>query len=235
MVVEGLRFRTGAFRLEVDRLLVDSSAYLCVVGPTGSGKTVLLELLAGLRRPERGSIRFGGIDLGRLPSEERGIGFAYQDALLHPCLDVRGNILFSAKVRGTHRRSDVAARCKELAARMGISHLLDRYPNHLSGGERQRVSLARALLPRPRLLLLDEPLSALDADHRREARALLAEIHRREGCCVIHVTHDREEVDDLAEAVATMRDGVLGPALAARPTDSVNPSRRDGIGYLLTA
>lgn len=201
--LETLRYRVGGFALAVDRLSVSAGEYLCVVGATGCGKTALLELIAGLRVPDSGRIRHYGRDVTREPPERRRFGFAYQDALLYPFLTVEGNIRFGAE----GRREETEARYRELVDRMGIGDIAGRYPRALSGGERQRVSLARALLPQPKLLLLDEPLSALDAHRKWMLRDLLAGIHRDEGVTVVHVTHDLDEARILASRVALMDGG----------------------------
>lgn len=227
--IHGLSFSVGALALRCEHLRVPSDAYLCVVGPTGSGKTVFLELLAGLRRPCRGSIRFEGDELLQRPAEGRGIGFAYQDSLLFPFLDVRSNILFAARMRGLGNDRSVVRRCDELMERAGIASIAHRRPRFLSGGERQRASLARAILLRPRILLLDEPLSALDEATRFSMRELLREVHTRERCCVVHVTHDHRDVVDLAQAVATMRGGDLAGAVPNH-AEGIETRAHPGIG-----
>lgn len=207
--LRGLEYRVGSFSLSVPRLDLYRGEYLCVVGPTGSGKTTMLELIAGIRRAKAGTVRYRGSDVTRAAPEERFMGFAYQDSLLLPFLDVEDNILFGARSGGRRLTPEVERRAGALMERMGIGELQNRRPVGLSGGERQRVSLARSLLLRPPLLLLDEPLSALDEERRRSIRALLKEYQEAEGITVVHVTHDREEVDALATAVAVMDDGRL--------------------------
>jgi len=207
--IQNLQYSAGNFSLGPINLELSPTGYLCVIGPTGSGKTVFLELLAGLRRAKEGRIFFKGQDISSLAAEKRGFGFAYQDSLLYPFLNVEQNILFAARLQGRLKEASVHTRKKLLMERMGLSSLGKRFPQHLSGGEKQRVSLARALLLRPALLLLDEPLSALDSDKRLEMRRLLKEIHATEQCAIIHVSHDLQEVKELADQVYRMEAGSL--------------------------
>lgn len=207
--VQNLNYSAGAFSLSNISFELSAKSYTCVVGETGSGKTVLLELLAGIRRAETGSISFLGKDITSSPPEKRKIGFAYQDSLLFPFLTVEENILLGAKIRGMEKDKEVLRRYARLLHRMGIEHLSSRKPWFLSGGERQRVSLARALLLQPKLLLLDEPLSALDASCRKDMRQLLKDVHTQEECCIIHVTHDIAEVETLSTDCFIMKKGIL--------------------------
>lgn len=219
LTLDGVRYRAGRFSLRIENFAVAAGEYLCVVGATGCGKTALLEVAAGLRRVESGRIGIFGVDSTDAPPESRRIGFAYQDSLLFPFLTVEENILFGS--RASKARPDKAdrERCAALMDRMGIGHLARRRPQHLSGGERQRASLARALLTRPRILLLDEPLSAVDAHRKGVLRDLLRDIHREEGTAVVHVTHDLAEAQALATRVALMENGTIvreGPAAELR-------------------
>jgi ABC-type sugar transport system ATPase subunit len=208
--IRALSCTAGSFALRDINLRVPLGTYLTLVGPSGSGKTMLLEAVAGLRTLTAGSLRFGERDLTALPPEARGLGFAYQDSLLYPFLTVRQNILFGAAGRGRAKQEPVRRRLTELAEVMGLTHLLERYPRFLSGGEKQRVSLARALLLQPALLLLDEPLSALDWRTKSVLRQLLAELQRRERMTVFHVTHDLEEAAALGMMMAVMENGRIG-------------------------
>ena len=214
--VNGLDVRAGAFRLCDISFSLAAGEYLTVVGPTGCGKTVLLESLAGLRRASGGTVVFGGREIGRLPPERRHIGYSCQDSLLYPFASVEENIRFGARARGRADDPALHRRMAELVERMGISDLLGRRPRFLSGGERQRVSLARAILTGPRLLLLDEPLSALDPRTRQEIRELLHDLHLSENMGFIHVTHDFAEALALGDSMAVMRAGrieQMGPAM----------------------
>jgi ABC-type Fe3+/spermidine/putrescine transport system ATPase subunit len=220
--LEGLDVVAGGFSLRIDELSVEKGEFLVFLGPTGSGKTVLLETLAGLRRPVGGRIWFGDRDVTAEPPERRRVGFVYQDYALFPHLSVGKNIAFGLSKRvaggragraraGKSESSDGADqdRGAALAALLGIEQLMDRYPDTLSGGEQQRVALARALAIEPEVLLLDEPLSALDRKTRRELRIELRRLHRELGATVLHVTHDLDEALVLGDRIAVLIDGDL--------------------------
>jgi ABC-type sugar transport system ATPase subunit len=203
------RFCFGELDLEVA-----AGEYLMVTGMTGSGKTTLLELVAGLRRPTGGSIVCDGIEITAWPPEKRVLGFAYQDSLLFPFLSVRDNILFGAKIRGRAKEAELQRRAVELAELMGIDRLLDCDPGRLSGGEKQRVSLARALLLKPPLLLLDEPFAALDGGTKRNLRELLRRLHQIEQMTVLHVSHDSDDWRQLGTGMVRLERGKLLQGLA---------------------
>lgn len=188
---------------------MDRDDYLIVLGPTGCGKTMLLETLAGLRKPSAGQILLENKDITCWSPEARGFGFAYQDSLLYPFLNVKDNILFGARARRKHKEIRTLKRLNRLADAMGIAHLLQRSPCYLSGGEKQRVSLARAILTNPPVLLLDEPLSALDPQKRYSMQELLREVHQSEGLRIIHVTHDFNEALQLGTQVIVMNQGKI--------------------------
>ncbi|WP_235920202.1 ABC transporter ATP-binding protein [Heliomicrobium gestii] len=206
---KNLNLSAGTFELRDITFQVKPQGYLVVVGPTGCGKTLLLEMIAGIRAATGGSLSFNGKDITALPPERRRFGLAYQDSLLYPFLSVRENILFGVpKEEGVD--SDKTKKSLEaLAESMEIAHLLERFPGHLSGGERQRVSLARALMTEPSLLLLDEPLSALDPRTRDKMQELLRRLHRERGIAVIHVTHDFGEAIRLGDQMLLMREGSI--------------------------
>jgi molybdopterin-binding protein len=176
---------------------------------------VLLETIAGLHRPLRGRVLLAGEDVTHAPPERRGVGFVYQDYVLFPHLSVAGNIAFGLRLRGMSR-GDIEERVAAISQLLGIEHLLHRRPGTLSGGEAQRVALARALVVEPRLLLLDEPLSALDPETREGLQRELGRIHRELGTTTIHVTHDFEEAVALGDRIAVLRE------------DRVGDSRREG-------
>ncbi len=207
LAVSDLHYSLSQFHLHIADLKLEQGDYFVIVGKTGSGKTVLLECLAGLKKIGRGKIFLEKKDITNKPPETRQIGFAYQDSLLFPFLTVEKNILFSAKARGLERENEIMKRMKEIVNRMGIAYLLTRYPQNLSGGERQRVSLARAILLKPQLLLLDEPLSALDANTRTEMSQLLKELHLNDEMTIIHVTHDISEALQLGTKMAVLQEG----------------------------
>ncbi len=207
--VHHLSVKAGSFALNKIDFSLKANDYVMIVGPTGSGKTILLESIAGLRPLHSGEIFFNGRRITDLPPEQRHVGFAYQDSLLYPFLTVKENILFGARARGMAVEAKVVRRMNELVERMGISQLLARYPKFLSGGERQRVSLARAILTKPPLLLLDEPLSALDPGTRQSMQNLLRQIHVTESMSIIHVTHDFSEAIQLGTEMMVLSNGSI--------------------------
>ena len=209
----------GGFALRVDSLELAPGEYLVILGPNGAGKTVLLETIAGLHPVEKGRIEFreasteperpgdGWTDVTAWPPEKRRVGFVYQDYLLFPHLSVSDNIGFGLKGRvPTSARAD---RVREAAKLTGVEGLSGRRVARLSGGEQQRVALARALAIRPRLLLLDEPLAALDRSARREMADEVRRLCRDLGVTVLHVTHSLEEAVSLGDRVAVLADGGL--------------------------
>lgn len=208
LVLDRVSVRAGVFTLKEISLEIKTGEYLVLLGPTGAGKTVLMETIAGLRCPERGSIRRDEIDLTNLPPEARGLSLVYQDQMLFPHLTVRENICFGPKVRRTHRR-DIAASLEWVCGLVDIRPLLDRCPAGLSGGERQRIALARSLINRPWLLLLDEPFSSMDASLRRGSRAQLKALQRELGFTCLHVTHDLVEALEMADRIAFVLDGTF--------------------------
>jgi len=197
------------FRLCDINLDIADGEYFVVLGPTGAGKTVLLETIAGLHQPRRGRILLAGEDVTQAPPERRGIGFVYQDYALFPHLSVAGNIAFGLRLRGMSR-GDIEERMAAISRLLGIEHLLHRTPGTLSGGEAQRVALARALVFGPRLLLLDEPLSALDPETREGVQRELGRIHRELGTTTAHVTHDFEEAVALGDRIAVLKEECVG-------------------------
>ena len=189
---------------------IRSGELIALLGPSGSGKTTLLRLIAGLDFPTEGQILFGDEDASRKSVQERNVGFVFQHYALFRHMTVAENIGFGLKVRpGSTRpeKSEIRRRALELLDLVQLSGLEKRYPNQLSGGQRQRVALARALAIEPRVLLLDEPFGALDAQVRRELRRWLREIHDATGHTTVFVTHDQEEALELADRVVVMSQG----------------------------
>jgi len=218
--ISGLSARAGSFTLGPVSLDVPADRVLVVLGPSGAGKTMLLETIAGLRPQQAGQISLAGSDITGLPPERRRIGLVFQDAALFPHLTVRDNIRFGPRARRATSHDD----SDELLRQLGIGHLAGRSPRSLSGGERQRVALARALAIQPGLLLLDEPLSALDQPTREDMRALLQRLLAELAIPAAHVTHDRDEALSLGDDLAVIVGGQLrqtGPAatVAAEPAD----------------
>ena len=220
LVVSDLTGQAGSFRLGPVSLAIAPGQVLAILGPSGAGKTMLLETIAGLRPHRSGRIRLAGTDITTLPPEQRRIGLVFQDAALFPHLSVAENIRFGPKAR----RQPPSAGTDPLLRRLGITPLAARSPRSLSGGERQRVALARALAIQPGLLLLDEPLSALDQPTREDLRALLSELLAALDIPAVHVTHDRDEALCISNDLAIIIGGQLrqaGPAsqVIAAPAD----------------
>ncbi len=207
--IEQLSVRFRDFRLGKIDLLVEKGEFFVLMGPTGAGKTVLLEAVAGLVPLESGRIRISGVDVTRLPPERRGVGIVYQDQGLFPHMDVRGNIVYGLKFCGAGR-AEGQQRLERLVDLLGIAHLLGRLPVNLSGGEKQRVALARALIVQPHVLLLDEPLSAIDPGFREDIRRALKRLHRAAETTFLMVTHDFTEALSLADRGAVLQRGALG-------------------------
>jgi len=203
--------RFGSFTaLEDVSLDIRQGELLALLGPSGSGKTTLLRAIAGLEHPDAGRILFDGEDATALSVQARRAGFVFQHYALFKHLDVRGNIAFGLEVRrGAERwpKARIDARVQELLSLVQLEGLGGRYPAQLSGGQRQRVALARALAIEPRVLLLDEPFGALDAQVRRDLRRWLRELHDRTGLTTVFVTHDQEEALELADRVAILNRG----------------------------
>jgi len=203
---EGLGIRAGSFVLSGLDLEIPGGEYAVLMGRTGSGKTTILEALCGLRRVMAGRIWLAGRDVTSLRPADRGIGYVPQDRALFKTMTVREHLAFSLTVR-KWSSGLIAQRVAELAAWLGLEKLLERRPEGLSGGEAQRVALGRALASRPVLLLLDEPLSALDDDTRQEIYAVLRSVRAQTGVTVLHVTHSRAEVQALATRLLLLQDG----------------------------
>lgn len=199
----------GGFALCGVSLEIPTGQYGVLMGRTGSGKTTLLEAICGLRPLTSGRIRLLGRDVTQLKPAARGVGYVPQDGSLFSRLTVREHLAFALVIRRWSRAA-IERRVEELAQLLGIEPLLDRRPSGLSGGEIQRVALGRALAMRPGVLLLDEPLSALDEDTRREMYELLLSVRQQTGPTVLHVTHNRSEAGRLADRVFEVRDGGVG-------------------------
>ncbi len=191
-----VNIRQGHFELKQLSFSIGDGEYAVLMGQTGCGKTTLLECICGLRRVRSGKILIDGIDVTQLAPARREIGYVPQDRALFPTMRIDQQIEFGLLVRNAPQRVR-KRRVDELAELTGISNLLSRYPNGLSGGESQRVALARALSFRPRLLCLDEPLSALDDTTKARITDLLKNIHRREKITVLHITHNIEDAQRL--------------------------------------
>jgi multiple sugar transport system ATP-binding protein len=204
-------------------LTAHESELLVLVGPSGCGKTTTLRLIAGLDRPSSGSIRIGGREMHGVPPGRRDVAMVFQDAPLYPHMTVRKNLAFPLRAQ-RQPRAEIERRVDEAARLLGLLDLLERKPGALSGGQRQRVALGRSIVRRPRVWLLDEPLSDLDPGLRAQLRAEIKAMQRTLGITTIYVTHDQEEAMALADRLVVMRNGAVqqvgGPmALYRRPAN----------------
>jgi sulfate/thiosulfate transport system ATP-binding protein len=196
---------------EID-LHVASGELLALLGPSGSGKTTLLRIIAGLEGPDSGTIHFHGEDATSRSVRERQVGFVFQHYALFRHMDVFENVAFGLRVKPRRSRPsplEIERKVREILELVQIDWLARRYPSQLSGGQRQRVALARALITAPKVLLLDEPFSALDAKVRKELRRWLRRLHDELGITSVFVTHDQEEALELADRVVVMNHGVI--------------------------
>jgi putrescine transport system ATP-binding protein len=214
--IEGVAKTFGTFRA-VDGVSLDIKAgeFFALLGPSGCGKTTLLRMLAGFEAPDEGRILLGGKDIAQALPHERPINMMFQNYALFPHLSVRDNIAFGLK-RARLARTDIATRVAEMVALVKLDGLEKRKPDQLSGGQRQRVALARALARRPQLLLLDEPLAALDKKLRENTQGELMELQRRLGMTFIIVTHDQEEAMTMASRIGVMKSGKLAQVAGPR-------------------
>jgi molybdate/tungstate transport system ATP-binding protein len=204
--IQNLDGDLGEFHLRDINLKVNEGEYLAILGPTGAGKTVLIEYIVGIYNPDRGSIRVDGEDITQLYTEERNIGYVPQDYALFPNLTVERNISYGLEARRMPAEQ-FKSLVSEMIARLKIEYIRHRMPLNLSGGEKQRVALGRALATEPRVLLLDEPLSALDENLRTEMARELRRIQRGVNGTFIHVCHNFDEAADVADRIAIMNDG----------------------------
>ena len=206
IVVEGMAVQAGEFRLDDVSLRVPTGGYGVLMGKTGSGKTTMLEAIIGLRSMTRGRIWLHDREVTHLKPAVRGIGYVPQDGALFSRMTVEEQLGLALMIRQVPGAA-IRQRVHELAELLGIAHLLHRKPRGLSGGERQRVALGRALSFRPRILCLDEPLSALDDETRRQMCDLLANIRVRTGVTTLHITHNLAEAQMLADCLFRLENG----------------------------
>jgi multiple sugar transport system ATP-binding protein len=201
-------FPNGTRAVDGVDLTIEDGEFIVLVGPSGCGKTTLLRCIAGLEDVTEGTILIGGRDVTDLDAKHRDIAMVFQNYALYPHMTVRRNLAFGLKVRRTPR-SEIAQRIGETARLLGLEGLMDRRPLALSGGQRQRVAMGRAIARRPRVYLMDEPLSNLDAKLRVRVRADLARLHAQLRVTTVYVTHDQVEAMTLGQRAAVMRDGKI--------------------------
>jgi sulfate transport system ATP-binding protein len=192
--------------LEDVTLSVTEGSLTALLGPSGSGKSTLLRIVAGLEVPDAGAVSIDGADVTAARPQDRGIGFVFQHYAAFTHMSVRQNVAFGLKIR-KRPRAEVTERVDELLELVGLTKWADQRPDQLSGGQRQRMALARALAVQPRVLLLDEPFGALDANVRAELRRWLRRLHDEQGVTTVLVTHDQEEAMEVADTIAVMNAG----------------------------
>lgn len=202
------RYPDGTLAVKGIDLAVSEGEFVVLLGPSGCGKTTTLRMIAGLEIPTGGRITMDGRDVTRLRPAERDVGFVFQFYALYPHLSVRENIAFPLRSVGTPR-AELDERVDAVVRRMGLEPLLSRSPRQLSGGDQQRVSLARAMVRRPRVYLMDEPLGTLDADQRLEMREFIRSQQLEAKVTTLYVTHDQEEAMSLADRIVVMEGGLI--------------------------
>ncbi len=202
---------------------IQNSEFFTLLGPSGCGKTTLLRMIAGFNSIEAGEIRFGDQRINELPTHERNIGMVFQSYAIFPHLTVRRNVEYGLRIRKTPR-AEMNERVDEMLKLVRIDEYQDRLPERLSGGQQQRVALARAIVIHPQVLLMDEPLSNLDAKLRIEMRTVIRSIQNQVGITTVYVTHDQEEALAISDRIAVMNEGVIHQIgsperIYARPAD----------------
>jgi len=216
LVLENIRKRFRGFELYIERLEFHEKEYTIVLGPSGSGKSTTLRIIAGLEIPDEGRVILDGEDITDLPPWKRDIGIVFQNYALYPHLTAFDNIALPLRNKGLSKE-EIRKRVIEIAKILEIENILDKYPNQLSGGQQQRVALARALVKEPKVLLLDEPLSNLDARLRLDLRSFLKDVQRRFQRMVIHVTHDQDEAMAIGDRIVVLNNGRV--AQVGTPTE----------------
>jgi len=211
------RIYPGGTRPAVNALELEIRAgeFLVLVGPSGCGKSTALRMLAGLEDIDSGSIHIGERDVTHLPPKDRDIAMVFQNYALYPHMTVAENMGFALKIAGT-AREEIQKRVNEAAKILGLEEYLERKPKALSGGQRQRVAMGRAIVRQPKVFLMDEPLSNLDAKLRVQTRTQIASLQRRLGVTTVYVTHDQVEAMTMGDRVAVLKDGVLQQCDAPR-------------------
>ncbi|MDQ6605413.1 MAG: TOBE-like domain-containing protein [Actinomycetota bacterium] len=227
----GIAKQFGDFiALEDVNLEVPEGSLTALLGPSGSGKSTLLRIMAGLESPDRGTIMIDGSDVTAARPQERGIGFVFQHYAAFAHMTVRGNVAFGLQIR-KRPKDQVRAKVDELLELVGLTQWGEQRPHQLSGGQRQRMALARALAVEPRVLLLDEPFGALDANVRAELRRWLRRLHDEQGVTTVLVTHDQEEAMEVADTIAVMNKAKIEQVGSPREVYD-NPATDFVMGFL---
>ncbi|WP_353183271.1 ABC transporter ATP-binding protein [Bosea sp. (in: a-proteobacteria)] len=207
--IEGVNLSYGDNHVLKDvGLAIRPGEFFAFLGPSGCGKTTLLRLIAGFNQADTGRVLIGGSDISRLPPWKRDVGMVFQSYALWPHMTVGANVAFGLEEKGVPR-AEIARRVDEALAMVGLAHLAGRRPSQLSGGQQQRVAVARTIAVEPKVLLLDEPLSNLDAKMRVQVRRELRDLQQRLGLTTIFVTHDQEEANTICDRIAVMNDGTV--------------------------
>ena len=232
--VRGVNLSYGDFHALKDvSLEIQKGEFFAFLGPSGCGKTTLLRLIAGFNKAQTGSVHIGGADITNQPPWGRDVGMVFQSYALWPHMSVAQNVAFGLEERKLPR-SEIKERVRAALELVGLSHLAQRHPSQLSGGQQQRIALARTIVVRPKVLLLDEPLSNLDAKLRVQMRRELTELQRDLNLTTIFVTHDQEEANTMCDRIAVMHDGVIQQV--GRPMDIYdNPVNMFVANFLGTA
>ncbi len=199
-------FKDGTRALQPIQLEIEPGEVVVLLGPSGCGKSTLLRIVAGLEQPTRGKVLFNHTDVTGLPPEKRDVGFVFQQYALFPTMTVAENICFGMKIK-KFSKSQQHKKLEELLTLLNIEELRDRRPNQLSGGQQQRVAIARAIATEPKILLMDEPLTALDAKLKEHLRLELAQLFRKLNITTLYVTHDQVEAMAIADRIAVMNKG----------------------------
>ena len=209
ITVSGVTKRYGsAVACDDVTLEIPAGSLTALLGPSGGGKSTLLRIIAGLETPDRGTVEIDGVDVTDVPVRKRGVGFCFQHYAPFRHLTVRRNVAFGLEVR-RRPKNEIREKVDELLDLVKLAHLADRYPSQPSGGQRQRMALARALAIEPRVLLLDEPFGALDAQVRQQLRRWLRDLHEKIAVTTVLVTHDQEEAMEVADRLAIINEGHL--------------------------